>query len=549
MIDVRFPNGVTLTRFLDAEYCASSREERLWAYVRLATTPRPERAAAAGVVAAELQAARSARATRWLWTPARVRAAALEYAVREHPGRDETMRAASGAADAANGMLNGTSNGRARPEASSAALAATLTQAGWHGSGELVSGDLARVAVPTAHEPHAVVFRGGKRRRAAAGASADGASTAAGGVGRSDAGQTLARPAWRTLVALAHETGEPLLDVRNAALRGALGRFRCVTAERDGWALDGSIGDGSAITARVGEHVHAVDEEVGAAALLAASLLAVAPSDAELDAALPSYARRMVAAREGWPVEDTVTLVDVESEPGMNTPGARMAARRGAGLVRDRSGRVFTRYSALRRSARELLDVALAERPDLAAYRALDPRYWVMQREALQRLNGARWITLRRHTVQVAVGGGGIKHNVWVHLPPHIEARLRLRPLADALAEWNATFRTPPEATSDVSVGVSSAVSTEAPIRLARPPVPLEACMSRTAIFAHLRAHGASISYQTYLKAVRRGAITELVGTPAPGGEVSAHALVPEAIRHAPTRAAVLRWLAGELPI
>jgi hypothetical protein len=108
-----------------------------------------------------------------------------------------------------------------------------------------------------------------------------------------------------TLASIVEETGEPLELVRAAALRGYLGLA----------------------TWHDGEYC-------------------VTASPAQIAAALPEFARREVATRMNWPLDDTCLLVKCFDHP---IGGSRLenAATRAAGIAHDAAGARYTRKSMM----------------------------------------------------------------------------------------------------------------------------------------------------------------------------------------------------------
>lgn len=203
-------------------------------------------------------------------------------------------------------------------------------------------------------------------------------------------------------------------EVLAAALAGALG---------PAWAGD-AIRDAAATRDAV--------DPVGAA-------LQLAPTDAELHAAFPEYARRESADARGWDPDDTVRLADAARltwQPSANvSERARATGRRaprGSGLARDFAGRVYVRLSEVR-SAR--IDAAVAEAFRVApALAALDPAHWALVggegampgRERRRLLPFAPTLTLP------TARPGNSRTYAW--FGPEVQARAARASLEDAIA-------------------------------------------------------------------------------------------------------------------
>lgn len=83
----------------------------------------------------------------------------------------------------------------------------------------------------------------------------------------------------------------------------------------------------------------------------------VAPTGRELDQAFPDHARRKVAEQEGWPVEDTVTLLELAMELELDYRRMRHALRPDGSSARDLAGRWYVRRSEVLRQPQEAYDI------------------------------------------------------------------------------------------------------------------------------------------------------------------------------------------------
>lgn len=104
--------------------------------------------------------------------------------------------------------------------------------------------------------------------------------------------------------------------------------------------------------------------------------LKVAPTREELHERLPEVARRDVAEKKGWPVDDTVRYKMIREEKDRSRDWFERRISYGEGRVSDASGRVFVRRSDVEVTYDDLIDDALAQ-PENAEYRDLDRSHWM----------------------------------------------------------------------------------------------------------------------------------------------------------------------------
>lgn len=359
---------------------------------------------------------------------------------------------------------------------------------------------------------------------------------------------------WQSICALAQTLELAATEVRAAALREWLGSVwvgppvaRVPPAADAPYAVGRN--DAGASWDAAGMGVTHLD-----AAHLDAALF-IAPSSTQLERAFPEYARCCVAARRGWPCDDTVALPALMRELDLDDNAARYGAEHGAGVARDAAGRVYTRRSGFVDGPRDALAAVLRTRPDLADRPADE---WVLQADAFRRLPGVRWITLMRHTksVRVEAPGGARRTRVWVHLPPALEECLGRPSLANAAAAftaaWHAARRVGAADAGTPFSPRAGAPAPESPRAERRDCSPDDAwvlspafCVSREAFLQSLGARGIGVGYTTYLAAVRAGHVHEIRAVPTSGGKTGPHTLVPPAVRGTSNKAVIRAWFAG----
>ena len=150
-----------------------------------------------------------------------------------------------------------------------------------------------------------------------------------------------ASQAARSLDSIVAETGEPMDAVQAAAFRGDLG----LATWRDGSFL-------------------------------------VEASAAHVARGLPEFARRDVARRMNWPLEDTIRLSSLGRKKDHRGASLEWAAERGAGIVRDDAGARYTRRSLCVIGDRAMLRHTLeTDHPEWAA---LPEQFWMRKADAKQ---------------------------------------------------------------------------------------------------------------------------------------------------------------------
>ena len=350
-----------------------------------------------------------------------------------------------------------------------------------------------------------------------------------------------------SVAALAHRVGASPAIVLAAALRGRLGRARVLaSAAVDDAPLADPAGVDRAAADPAGNAPSLVTEpvdvrpdaqEAGSAAVHAARLrgieagLAAVARDLaprvlveapawQVENLFRGYARRVVAARRGWALDDTTSLSQLRREYGIGEYDVHRAAVAGGGIARDASGRKWTLRSALVLTDADFLRHALAARPDLAG---LDPRYWMPRAEALALLPGVSPTTLQQRAPRCRHQ----RHGRWlgpvfVHLPPDAVLRFARVALADAVARLAAERG------------------------LVLDPGDFH---PRRELREWLCARGVGYADQTYVHAVRAGHLLEVRAIPASGqGRPRWHVYVPAAVYTTTRRATVFAWLAGQYP-
>lgn len=92
------------------------------------------------------------------------------------------------------------------------------------------------------------------------------------------------------------------------------------------------------------------------------------PTSAEIHAAFPAIARRWVAQKQDWDIDDTALIAEVRSDKGLTWKETQDQACRWSRIVRDRAGRRYTRRSCLppegQRKLMELLNGHLPNHVD-----------------------------------------------------------------------------------------------------------------------------------------------------------------------------------------
>jgi DNA invertase Pin-like site-specific DNA recombinase len=156
--------------------------------------------------------------------------------------------------------------------------------------------------------------------------------------------------------------------------------------------------------------------------------LAVVPTDREVAWAFPEWGRRQVAAQQGWPVEDTVTIPEAMDVLKLTRSAVEARARRTSGAHAFPAYRVWVRKSHVADPEGALTATLRDARPDL------DPACWVPMRVATKQLGVAR-ATVRAHFPVVQPGFGPNREDSWyAWLHPDQVAEHTVPSLVEAVA-------------------------------------------------------------------------------------------------------------------
>lgn len=170
----------------------------------------------------------------------------------------------------------------------------------------------------------------------------------------------------------------------------------------------------------------ALNGRLGGIVMLDGQLLA-SPNLHQVEKVFPEYARRRVAAENGWPIEETYTLVRLAKDLSLDLASVRgRAARYGAGIACDSNGRFYSRLSSVSYNVMSA-EVALRKAP--AACKALPAQHWRTTVDAVKLIPGLTVRGLLRSTQSFRVG-----KDRWHYMPPEVIERLRLPTLEQAAA-------------------------------------------------------------------------------------------------------------------
>jgi DNA invertase Pin-like site-specific DNA recombinase len=194
--------------------------------------------------------------------------------------------------------------------------------------------------------------------------------------------------------------------------------------ERPTWSI-------SALASRTGETEEAVMKAAFSGRLgpggMVGDTLMLEPSDAQVVGAFVEVGRREVAAKTGWPVEETRTIPEIARDKGSTDHIARGRAFYRKTMSSDSSGRVFCWSARTPITEEEILDEFLRDAP--AHVQALERRYWIRMVDAMEKLR--RNHTTIRRTLPT-MSRPGLPVFVWVD--PEAEKMLGAMELEDAVA-------------------------------------------------------------------------------------------------------------------
>jgi DNA invertase Pin-like site-specific DNA recombinase len=193
----------------------------------------------------------------------------------------------------------------------------------------------------------------------------------------------------------------------------------CPTTRRE------SVAD---LAARIGEPVDAVMREVLLGNLGAVTVeeggLMIAPDARQLHETFPRLARRQVAERAGWPLEDTALAHVVAREAGFTANVVASICRSRGALAQDDAGYRYVRRSAAPPVRPLTIAAAVAEAgPE---YEALDLQYWVFYGSVIEQLSWVGFHTVLQHAPKIKPGWGPKGPRSWlIWLSPEVLEKLK----------------------------------------------------------------------------------------------------------------------------
>lgn len=187
----------------------------------------------------------------------------------------------------------------------------------------------------------------------------------------------------------------------------------------------------SALASRTGETEEAVMKAAFSGRLgpgrMVGDVLMLEPSDAQVARAFVEVGRREVAAKTGWPVEETRTIPEIARDKGSTDHIARARAFYRKTTFSDSSGRVFCWSARTPLTLEEILDEFIRNAP--AHVQALDRRYWIRMVDAMEKLRRNHVIIKRTLPTMSRP-----RWPVFVWVDPEAEKMLGATELEDAVA-------------------------------------------------------------------------------------------------------------------
>jgi DNA invertase Pin-like site-specific DNA recombinase len=241
--------------------------------------------------------------------------------------------------------------------------------------------------------------------------------------------------AYEAALSIAREIGEEL-ERYLAGVR----RHRPFSAERIlSAALIYAFSDRTVDRTAGGESVGSLAERIGepVAVVFRAALLGnlgsastdrgemlLRPDQRQLHEAFPALARREVASRAGWPLEDTELAHVAAREAGLSTAVVLSVCRARGSLAQDDAGYRYVRRSAAPPCRPLTIAAAVAEAG--AKYATLDPAHWVFLGDVAPALSWVSPKAVLRNAPKIKPGWGPKGPLSWlVWLGPEVLEQLR----------------------------------------------------------------------------------------------------------------------------